>query len=417
MAAQAVDFTISGQVSRTLFVNDSDTGTSGTIRDNNGATRVRANGSSGLDDGSTVGIQFEYAVDAAVTLRHANVQYTNPVAGRITIGQGSEAGDGSASLGPGVPGIGAGQDGTSTTKYLNALGVPMTLGGAFFGSLDGGGRTNMIRYDTPSIGPMRAAFSVGNNDSISALLALSSEFSGSTFGAQVGTHHMPRPGTPTMPSTRDPSTVSASAGLTLASGLSFGGAWGRGDNLQGMPAMPAVTARVAGDAAAVRAGLLAAINAARPGTADNLADDAALQALSLSSLSATDRAAAAKYVAANACHMGVADATTGGEAVSSSPCSTVLVSSATSETSVDPSYFRMGIGYTFGDTTVAASWYNSEDFVMTGSEGTAYGIGASHTLAKAGATFHASVQNYEVERPGMPDMDETVIQIGTLVTF
>jgi hypothetical protein len=83
----------------------------------------------------------------------------------------------------------------------------------------------------------------------------------------------------------------------------------------------------------------------------------------------------------------------------------------------DPSYFRLGIGYTFGDTTVAASWYNSEDFVSMGSEGTAFGIGASHALPKVGATVHASVQNYEVEMMGGASMDETVFQLGTLVTF
>ena len=403
LAAQAVDFTLSGQVSRTLFIVDKDTpnSTKGEIKDNNGATRARANGSSALEDGSTIGIQFEYGLDADVTLRHANVQYTNPVAGRITIGQGSEAGDGSAGLGPGVTGLGAGQAGTSL--------------GAYFNSLDGGSRTNMVRYDTPSIGPMRAAVSVGNNDSFSGLLALSGEFAGSSFGAQVGTHHMPRPDAP---STRDPSTVSASAGLTLANGLSVGGAWGKGEELVGMAAMPITTVRVTGDDTAVTAGMLAAINAARPGTANDLADAAALEGLSLDKLTAADRAAAAKYAADNACNEDVGDATTVGGAITTEACSTVLVSAARAETSVDPSYFRMGIGYTFGGTTVAASWYNSEDFVMTGSDGTAYGIGASHTLPKVGATFHASVQNYKVELPGVSkDMKETVIQIGTLVTF
>jgi len=85
---------------------------------------------------------------------------------------------------------------------------------------------------------------------------------------------------------------------------------------------------------------------------------------------------------------------------------------------VDPSYFRAGIGYTFGGTTVAASWYNSEDMMMTGSEGTALGIGASHTLAKVGATIHASVQNYDVTpSSGAASTDQTVFQLGTLVTF
>ncbi len=382
-----MDFTLSGQVSRTLFISDSDSSTSAVIRDNNGATRVRANGSSDLDDGSTVGIQFEYAVDADVTLRHANVQYTNPVAGRITVGQGSEAGDGSAGLGPGVTGIGAGQDGTNMKAY--------------FSSLDGGGRTNMVRYDTPSIGPMRAAFSIGNNDSISALLAVSSEFAGNTFGAQVGTHQRPRPGTAAMPSMRDPSTISASAGLTLASGLSVGGAWGRGDDLVGMAAMPAVTMSVNGsdwNAFWDRA------DTNGDGTHSDDELEAALEPYG-GTLKGLLTGAGRDM---NIRHCG--ERSTGS-------CREVAITRSKEETSVDPSYFRVGIGYTFGDTTVAASWYNSEDFVVTGSEGTAYGIGANHTLPKVGATFHASVQNYEVARPGMPDMDETVIQIGTLVTF
>ena len=33
----------------------------------------------------------------------------------------------------------------------------------------------------------------------------------------------------------------------------------------------------------------------------------------------------------------------------------------------DPTYFQAGIAYTFGDTTVSASWYNSEDFENEGS--------------------------------------------------
>ena len=93
------------------------------------------------------------------------------------------------------------------------------------------------------------------------------------------------------------------------------------------------------------------------------------------------------------------------------------VAAVTKDHVVDPSYVRLGIGYTFGNTTVAASWYNSEDFVMMGSEGTAIGVGASHTLPKVGATIHASVQNYTVEMMDGAEMDETVLQIGTLVTF
>lgn len=387
-----MDFTISGQVSRTLFVNDSDASTSGTIRDNNGATRVRANGSSELDDGSTLGIQFEYGADASVTLRHANVQYTGAF-GRITVGQGSEAGDGSAGLGPGVPGIGAGQDGTSKTAYLDKDLKPMTLGGAFFGSLDGGGRNNMVRYDTPAaLGPLSAAVSVGNGDSISGQLALSSDFNGTVFGAQVATHMEPGP--------KD--TTSASVGITLPSGLAFGGAWGRGNDHLGTPAMPAKIVSVDRDAY---------VEFGNDADGDNDGDitqaeiDTALEPYGGTLeglLSGDDR------------NKDILDCGAAGQVGS---CRTVTISPPTGATKVDPSYFRAGIGYTFGGTTVAASWYNSKDFVVEGSEGTAFGVGASHVLPKVGATIHVSIQSYEVERPGMPKMDESVFQLGTLVTF
>ena len=338
-----------------MFINDRDAkdiggddSTKAMIGDNNGATRVRANGHSELEDGSTVGIQFEYALDADVTLRHANVQFTNPVAGKITVGQGSEAGDGSAGLGPGVTGIGAGQAGFATytgeegDAIADELGIDRDLIsvtglGVFFSSLDGGGRTNMIRYDTPALGSVSAAASVGNNDSVSGLIVLKSEFSGTSFGAQVGWHKQPRGAANGVKAadTPDPSELSASFGVTMPSGLAVGGAWGKGKHQTGV--------------------LGAAATQAEP-------------------------AVKAKYV--------------------------------------DPSYGRLGIGYTFGDSTVAASWYKSQDFVVEKSKGTALGIGASHTLPKVGATLHASVQNYKVDLDGLKnDLKETVFQIGTLVTF
>ncbi len=392
MAAHAVDFTLSGQVSRTLFINDSDTSTGAEIRDNNGATRVRANGHSVMEDGSTLGIQFEYTVatglttDDTVRLRHANVQYTNAAAGRITFGQGFEAGEGSSYLGPGVTGLGAGQDGGTM--------------GAYFSSLDGGARTNMVRYDTPAIGPLRAAVSIGNNDSVSGLVAVSSDFGGTSFGAQVGT----------VQAKGETGQASASFGVTLPSGLSVGGAWGKGEDLVGRAAVAAVARYVAVSAS----GFASDLAGSTGGTATGITAQTQISALTPAQL-----AAAQAYINANLCiptanaNANAAAATVGSVAAT---CAAVPYSAAVPATTVDPSYFRLGIGYTFGDTTVAASWYNSEDFVSTGSEGTAFGIGASHALPKVGATVHASVQNYEVEIGGT-STDETVFQLGTLVTF
>ena len=311
MAAQAVDFKISGHVNRALFVVDKDladeamNGTKAQVADNGGSsTRVRVTGSTEMEGGNRVGIQWEYqASGSGVSLRHANIQYSGGF-GKITIGQGSEAGDGSAySDTTGVFGIGHGA-GTSSDFSL----------GSYFGSLDAGGRTDMVRYDTPSLGPVSAAASVGNGDSVSGRLKLSSEFGGTTFGAQLAT--LQKPG--------DTSTLGASFGATMASGLTLSGAWAKGKDMAGADDMPMV----------------------------------------------------------------------------------------------DPSYLQMEVGYKFGDSGVALSWYQSDDFQVKGSEGTAIGIGARHTLPKVGADVYTAVQNYSVKKmEGAESEKETVFVVGTRVKF
>ena len=352
MAAQAVDFNISGHVNRALFVVDKegDGGTKARVQDNGGSsTRVRVTGSTELEDGNKVGIQWEYqqgsvgksgALDAdgnvqsttGLTLLHANVQYSGGF-GKITIGQGSEAGDGSAySDTTGVFGIGHGA-GTSSDFSL----------GDYFGSLDAGGRKDMIRYDTPSLGPISAAASVANGDSVSGRLKLSSEFGGTSFGAQLATLQMPG----------DTSTLGASVGATMASGLTLSGAWAKGKDMTGVAAVDAseeVVCMMMGD---------------------------------------------------------------------TPPCDArIIAKPAVPGTLVDPSYLQAEVGYKFGDTGVALSWYQSDDFVTKGSEGTAIGIGARHTLPKVGADFYTAVQNYSVKKEeGMESEKETVFVVGTRVKF
>ena len=85
----------------------------------------------------------------------------------------------------------------------------------------------------------------------------------------------------------------------------------------------------------------------------------------------------------------------------------------------DPSYFQAAIAYSFGDTTVAASWYSSEDFMMKGSEGTAIGVGVNHNLPKVAAQVYAAAQNYDVTKDvgHAQSTDETVFVVGTRVRF
>ena len=87
-------------------------------------------------------------------------------------------------------------------------------------------------------------------------------------------------------------------------------------------------------------------------------------------------------------------------------------------TQVDPSFYQAAIGYVFGNTKVGVSWYQSQDFLMKGSKGTAIGIGVNHSLPKAAAEVYASVQNYDVTpMKGAKSMDDTVVMIGTRIKF
>ena len=343
MAAQAVDFTISGQLNRALFVTDSDEYTRAMVADNGeSSSRIRATGSSEMMDGSTVGIQVEYqAVGSALGLRHANVQYGGEF-GRITIGQGSEAGDGSQySDTTEVFGIG---HGAGTPAYF--------LLGDYFGSLDGGSRENMIRYDTPAIGPVSAAVSVANNDRVSGQISLSTEFGGTSFGAKVAT----------LQEKGEPSTMGASFGATMASGLTVSGAWAKGDD----------------HLSEVSPGLLFICEAISEEDCD----------------AHTTKAA-----------MAIQDALD-------------KLEDGEEEYRIDPNYFQAEIGYRFGNTGVAVSWYQSEDFVIEGSKGTAIGIGARHTFPKAGAEIYTAVQNYDAEMyKDAKSVDQTVFVVGTRVTF
>ena len=333
VAAQAVDFTISGHVNRAMFLTSTDGG-SNTVRvwDNGeSSTRINANGSTELENGSEARIQLEYEYrQQGVRLRHANVQYGGPF-GRITLGQGSEAGDGAAySDTTGVFGIGHGA-GTPPSGDWNL--------GAYFDSLDAGGRVNMIRYDTPALGPVTLAVSASRQqptptsrdaESYSSRLSFSNEIGGTAVGANLAMTKLAADG-----AFPDRTRLNASAGATLPSGLTLSGTW------------------------------------------------------------------------------------------------------AKEEEGVDRNYLQAEVGYLFGNTGVAVSWWQGSDFngpglagqvqaanpraqnrptrapnapaaapwtwptLVSGAKSTALGIGAKHTLPKANAELYIGVQHYSVDLSGV----------------
>ena len=375
MAAQAVDFTISGHVNRALVVVDSDDSVAfegskaGVVNNGSSSTRVRWTGSSEMMDGNSVGIQVEYQESgSSLSLRHANVHYAGEF-GKVTIGQGSEAGDGSAYKGSVTTfGIGHGQE---QGKGLFSGAARTAINSYFdhFGSLDAGTRTNMIRYDTPAIGPVGAAVSVGNEDRISLAATLSTEFSGSSFNAMIASL---REDNKVNGDAQE--TVGASFGVSMANGLGISGAWAKGDNHDGKAGSAAGSKTEEGPCGTLSEGGRYSISTAV------VPDDGPAE---------------------NTCYVTV------------TPVAAMPAMPAT-----DPSFFQAGIAYSFGDTTVSASWYNSEDFVREGSDGTAIGVGVNHNMPKVGAQVYAAVQGYSVEKTqGAESEDATVAVVGTRVRF
>ena len=222
MAAQAVDFAISGHVSRALYITDSDSGSKATVADDgNSGTRFRFSGTGEMMDGRSAGLKLEYAAGTSLSLRYADINFAGEF-GKVSIGHGDQGGEGS---------VYNDKSGTFGTGHGNPGGASDITD--YFGSLDGGGsRNGRIRYDTPAFGPVSVGLSIGNGDAVSAGVKLSQDFGDTAFSAGLGT--IMHPG--------NESTISGSAGVKLASGITFSGAWGVGRGMAGAAGTAAVAA-------------------------------------------------------------------------------------------------------------------------------------------------------------------------------
>ena len=195
LAAQAVEFSVSGHVNRAIISVD------GTGADNDGdlqhvdanssETRFRFTGSEELDSGMTAGIQLEIGRPSDWRTRHANA-YLSSAAGRVTIGQASAASDGMAHADLGGPSWLGGA--TNWCSYASS--------GPACPSNDGG-RMEVLRYDTPAIGPAAIAFSVGNDDYWDVKLSIAGSMGDAGYDLRIGhigerDHMVPDPDMPAM---------------------------------------------------------------------------------------------------------------------------------------------------------------------------------------------------------------------------
>ena len=219
MAAHAVEGSVSGHVNRAIIVVDQTgyekNGDIQHVDSNASESRFRFTGSEDLGNGWSAGVQlelglggegFSYKEDTpnALRIRHQNV-YLSGAGGKLTIGQGSVAADGMAhaDLG-GASWLGGA---TNWCSYHST--------GPACPSNDGG-RSEVLRYDTPALGPAMISVSTGNDDYWDAKAAVAGSMGDSGYDLRVGYIDTTE-------------TVTASGSFSLGQGTSVTGAWSQVD--------------------------------------------------------------------------------------------------------------------------------------------------------------------------------------------
>ena len=361
LAAQAVDFTVSGHVNRAIVISDNDSGkTSGTIKDNGSSgTRFRMVGSSELDGGMSGGFNFE--LGQAANLRKASVNFAGAGFGSIVLGLDSEAADSRAySDKSGVFGIAHGQE----------MGGIASAG--YFGGLSGAGSAEGLHYTTPAFGPVALQASVAGDDRYSVSLKLATATDFASVGGEVGILEHDNEGV----AGERTRTIGGSLGIALANGLTWSAAWAQGNNVGGADDTDLLCVAADPDSGAITSTPWVA--GVRPATCSYTESiDPALP------WSNSNR----RWVNPN-----------------------------TAKASTDPSYVQTTVGYILGNNHVGVSFYRSSDFVTSGSEGTAIGIGVLHNMPKAGVDIYAAGQTYQVQA-GAVDTTDNVIVVGAKIAF
>ena len=225
MAAQAVDFTLSGHISRAIVFTDVDDGESTTMIEDHGSsgTRFRMTGSSETMSGMAAGVNLEYS--QAPGLRHANVFFSGEF-GTLKLGHTGEAADGvTYSDKSGVFGIGHGQETGASKAAAYVQGM-------------GGGRNEGVHFSSASFGPAAIHISGSNDDRVSAKLSFGGDAGIASYGgaiAYLDTGETQAKDTgKTSENTHDYEEIAGSLGVRLASGVTFSIAGGsRSGNHEG----------------------------------------------------------------------------------------------------------------------------------------------------------------------------------------
>ena len=225
MGAQAVELEASGHVNRAVVVVDNDDlpdNKDGDIRHvdgNSSGSRFRFKGTEELDTGLTAGVTLEFGVKpggstAGTSNRHASVHLAGEF-GKLTVGQTGTAADGMAHAEGAFNGGSWFGGVTNWCSYYSA--------GPACPSNDGG-RAQVLRYDTPALGPAKLSLSTGEDDYWDAKLTLAGSLGDAGYDFRIG--HIAEYGE----DDDSGDVVTTSAAVNFGQGTTVGVAWSRHDN-------------------------------------------------------------------------------------------------------------------------------------------------------------------------------------------
>jgi len=205
MTAHAIKWKMSGQVNRAVtFMDD---GNQSDVRStDNGAsnTRFRMRGSEDMGNGMKVGAYWELGInsspsskarpdadndfDNGVSIRQANLWFSGNW-GKLTMGHTSEASDGTTGAdlsGTNLTHSGAGAtDNTAGILFQGKNGAGNKSRGSTYSKYDGG-RKDVVRYDSPKLGPVGLAVNVANDQSWSAAAKVKTALGGGQLSGAFG---------------------------------------------------------------------------------------------------------------------------------------------------------------------------------------------------------------------------------------
>ena len=247
MAAQAVEFSASGHVNRAIMLVDDGVDTDVQHQEGTASgSRFRFTGSEDLGDGMVAGINMEVGLDGAgnaptkdgsnqasgelnndgsnaagksaddaIRLRQVNVYFSGAF-GKVTLGQQSNANDLTSYASKDnygwLGGIEAGCDFGCGLKFRNRDGSlsdtsveDMVIYSSF--------RSDLLRYDTPALGPAKVSVSVGNNDYYDGSVEVGGDMGGFSYQLLAGTDSNEK--------------VEISGAVGFSQGTNFSAGWAR----------------------------------------------------------------------------------------------------------------------------------------------------------------------------------------------